>query len=379
MIFFLALVFIALAVGFAMHAHQRQGEALKRVADAHGLTLEMPKGLKSQWTLRGQRRGRPVELRYWRQSSGKTSHPRYTLRMDGLHPQLKIGKQGLLTDTLGLNADELQVGDATLDAAATLHGPEDVLRGLLGASTRLDLLRHLRRRELAVSEGALVVTEGGHPTDPDEVGQILDAGCDLAEGLRDGPVPPERLLEIARTDPELGVRCRCLLTLLDQPRGDLRAASAQVASTRSPMERAAAALLDGRAEAIAEVPADALRQIAGLDPDRVVRALEAVGAEDALISLLGSASTRVQIPTAQALGAIASVRAVEPLLPLTEGLLTDGALKRVARAAVHDIQRRLGDVSAGSLSLASPGPDAGALSVSAEAGALSQVPRRQTS
>lgn len=379
MTFFLALVFIALAVGLAVTAHDRLRDSLRKVADAHGLTLQAPTGWKTEWILQGQRRGRSVEIRYWRQSSGKSSHPRYTVRMDGLHPQLKIGKQGLLTETLGLHADELHVGDPALDAAATLRGPEDVLRGLLGASTRLDLLRHLRRRELTVSEGALEFTEGGHPTDPDEVGRLLDAACDLADGLRDGPVPPERLLEIARTDPEPGVRCRCLLTLLDQPRGDLRASAAQVASARSPMERAAAALLDGRAEAIAEVPADALRQLAGLDPDRVVRALEGVGAEDALITLLGSASTRVQIPAAQALGAFASVRAVEPLLPLTEGLLTDSAVKRVARAAVHDIQRRLGDVSAGGLSLAVPAPDAGALSLSAQAGALSQASRRQTS
>lgn len=64
--------------------------------------------------------------------------------------------------------------------------------------------------------------------------------------------------------------------------------------------------------------------------------------EDDLLRLLGRDAEAVQCAAAVALGRPGSVRAVEPLLPLTEALL---------RAAVAAIQARLGDAEAGRLSL----------------------------
>ncbi|HUJ27712.1 MAG TPA: HEAT repeat domain-containing protein [Myxococcales bacterium] len=108
-------------------------------------------------------------------------------------------------------------------------------------------------------------------------------------------------------------------------------------------------------------------------------ALGALGdarAEPALIALLGHREERVQIAAASALGAFGSVRSVEPLLPLTRGLL-HGDLHAAARDAVRRIQSRLGDADAGRLSVAEPRPE-GALSVSeAEGGELSVHPGRQ--
>jgi HEAT repeat protein len=88
-------------------------------------------------------------------------------------------------------------------------------------------------------------------------------------------------------------------------------------------------------------------------------------AEADLVRLLERPDTAVQCAAAAALGLMGTVSAVEPLLPLTEGLLRDGALKEAARDAVRRIQARLGAVEAGRLSLAED--VAGRLSV-AEAG-----------
>jgi hypothetical protein len=89
-------------------------------------------------------------------------------------------------------------------------------------------------------------------------------------------------------------------------------------------------------------------------------------AEADLVRLLARPDTTVQCAAAVALGQMGTVSAVEPLLPLTEGLLRDGPLKEAARDAVRRIQARLGAVEAGRLSLAED--VAGRLSV-AEAGA----------
>lgn len=89
-------------------------------------------------------------------------------------------------------------------------------------------------------------------------------------------------------------------------------------------------------------------------------------AEGDLVRLLARPDTAVQCAAAVALGLVGTVAAVEPLLPLTEGLLRDGPLKEAARDAVRRIQARLGAVEAGRLSLAED--VSGRLSV-AEAGA----------
>lgn len=74
------------------------------------------------------------------------------------------------------------------------------------------------------------------------------------------------------------------------------------------------------------------------------------GTEQHLLQLLGDPSDDVQRASAEALGAVGSVRAVEPLLGLTGGL-GRAALRQAARGAIAQIQSRLGDVEAGRLSL----------------------------
>ena len=105
-------------------------------------------------------------------------------------------------------------------------------------------------------------------------------------------------------------------------------------------------------------------------------------AENALLSLLARESEALQRVAAVALGRLAGVRAVEHLLPLTEGLLRAGPVKEAARDAVRRIQARLGAdgaVGAGRVSLAED--TGGRVSVAAgattpEAGAVGDDPER---
>jgi hypothetical protein len=97
------------------------------------------------------------------------------------------------------------------------------------------------------------------------------------------------------------------------------------------------------------VRAAATRALARLVDSPAVQA----STEQRLLQLLADTSDDVQRASAEALAAVGSVRAVEPLLGLTRGL-GRSALRQSARAAITQIQTRLGDVEAGRLSLADP-------------------------
>lgn len=125
----------------------------------------------------------------------------------------------------------------------------------------------------------------------------------------------------------------------------------------SPPELSCAALsiigarrLDFFAPAVVECTTSAHEQV------RVAAAtaltyLPSNGAEQALIRLLSDSSSEVQCASAEALGVIGTVAAVEPLLPLAERL-GRAKVRQAARGAVGRIQSRLGNAEAGSLSLA---------------------------
>jgi len=116
-----------------------------------------------------------------------------------------------------------------------------------------------------------------------------------------------------------------------------------------------AALSEHSGDRLAETIADAL---ASLGDAR---------AETALLRLLERESGSVRRAAAAALGQIGTVRAVESLFPLTEGLLPSG-VKIAAREAIAKIQARLGDAEPGRLSLVAEGPAEGALSVAKDGG-----------
>jgi hypothetical protein len=86
-------------------------------------------------------------------------------------------------------------------------------------------------------------------------------------------------------------------------------------------------------------------------------------AEASILPLLARPSQSVRLEAVRALGRMGSTTAVEPLLKLTQGFSTSGALKAAAREAMVQIQSRLGDAEAGRLSLVVPAEEAGSLSL----------------
>lgn len=86
------------------------------------------------------------------------------------------------------------------------------------------------------------------------------------------------------------------------------------------------------------------------------------GSEQALLRLLSDSSSEVQCASAEALGVIGSIAAVEPLLPLAERL-GRAQLRQAARGAIGRIQSRLANAEAGSLSLADAHELAGAVAL----------------
>ena len=97
--------------------------------------------------------------------------------------------------------------------------------------------------------------------------------------------------------------------------------------------------------------------------------LGAPEAERPLLRLLGRSTALDLEAVIDALGDIASVAAVEPLLPLTRGLRHSRSVKLKARMAIAKIQRRAGQSAPGGLSVVPQEPQ-GELSLSAQ-GALS--------
>ncbi|MGC4114840.1 MAG: HEAT repeat domain-containing protein [Myxococcales bacterium] len=102
----------------------------------------------------------------------------------------------------------------------------------------------------------------------------------------------------------------------------------------------------------------------------LAKALAAIGgseAESSLIALLQSGSDAVKREAAVGLAQAGTVRSVEPLLPLSQGVLGNAALKEAARDAIRAIQSRLGDADGGRLSMVDERAGEGGLSVGAVA------------
>lgn len=131
----------------------------------------------------------------------------------------------------------------------------------------------------------------------------------------------------------------------------------------------------GRAEALPALRAHLSRGDVGARAECAVAVGKLGDARDptlevALLPLLDTPALR--IPAADALARVGTGRAIEALLPLTEGLLTGGDVKAAAQRALNAIRARRGDgEGVGGLSVASGG-EAGRLAViEAGGGALS--------
>ena len=99
---------------------------------------------------------------------------------------------------------------------------------------------------------------------------------------------------------------------------------------------------------------------------------DAAGVEDLLLKMLDHEfDDEVLVAVAKALGQVGTVKAVEPLLILTDRRHAGSRLREAARQVIEQLQNDLGDVESGTLSLTKE--HGGELSIGNEGGALSQV------
>lgn len=242
------------------------------------------------------------------------------LTMTGLEASLRIGPReptGLF-DLLSapLRDPELVVGDPTFEGQVVIESYVEVVTfAALDRGTR-EVLSHAMGLGMRVVNGELVCAIGGPSAA--KMAERLELALDVARRLSvRGPEVRARLLSLATNDPAPRVRTRALASLIALYPDALETAQA-------------------RAHVGLEL----------VEPVLLAHLLE---------------SSRGQAVVFDALGAIASLSAVERLLQLD----CDRSAERARAAAIAKIQKRLGLGEGGQLSLAQDAPESGSLSTAA--------------
>jgi len=254
-------------------------------------------------------------------------------------------------------------------------------RKLLLANATGDPVAGVRARNLEVLAARFRDSEEAHaaaqPGLDDPSAAVRFVAADVERGEKSMAVLRGIVVD-ARVEPQL--RAEAFARLVDFY-GYAKARDLVPAALEQPIRllRRAAAVAAGDAHDLEQVErlCRSLREEPAWLIEAVVTALEKLGdarAEPALIALLGHSDDAARTTVARALGVLGTVKAVEPLLPLTKGLLQTG-LHAAACDAVRRIQERLGDADAGRLSMAQAEGPSGALSIASEGGELSVADR----
>lgn len=403
----LALLAIVGATALSFAVSQKWRTRFQRATRAVGLE---PKGWESRAA--GHLRGFPVEVRL----EGSDGRWLTVIEVGGLPSDVSMvadpgaGRIGRALRR-GLAA-ELEIGDPRFDGGFRVRGDERKLRAALDAGARAFACKLSEEvTALRLEGGSLEVRAPGYLAEAHALRVRVNAVLSLAEAMFRGAGPTERLYTNAFGDPLPRVREHSLRVLLDQAeharrleaiaeamehdQPELRLLAARAAGSSAwPVmaELGQSRLLDPalRRQAIESLPASTPREV------RIDVALSAVGkpdtslaaaaarlagrsaepgdlrVESALLALLSRPDDEARFAAISALGRVGTARAVEQLLPFTEGLLTPGGVKHRARTAVRAIQARLTHGEAGAISLAGADPLSGAMSLVDEAaGALS--------
>jgi hypothetical protein len=296
---------------------------------------------------------------------------RITISGKGLIPSgLDLRSEGLASQMgKALGGKEIVIGDADLDRDVYVRGPEDVLRALCNARTR-SLLRALARMNGVVANGSVRVQTAKAPEGAEPVTAVLETALELARCLVTPENVVERIADLVRSDPEMGVRERCLGYLLraypQHPTVSAVIREALTMPSAALRVRAAIALgaeghetllgLVGSPELDAECAAEGIRALGEALPE--ARSLE----------ILQEALRLGRHPVAgaaiDALALRGTAQAVPPLRAAIESPALDSALRREAHAAIARIQSRIEGAEAGQISVADPQADAGQLSLS---------------
>ncbi len=358
-----------IGVALAIQAH----DAAKLRAVAERLDFRVLDGpamwMGRVWRLQGRWRGFDASIRYSRALWTTRAHPRMVVEMGPVHTGVGIRVEGVADRVLGAKSDELQLGDPEFDRRTLLWGDEVLLRTMLHAPARAAVDAVMAYGHAEVSRGVVRLCEDVARTDLAGVGEMLNEAADLCDQLGPHTFHEERLLDVALEDPSPGVRVGALICLWRCGSSELVDLAVHAARAHvDPALRTVGALMSERRDLIVDIPAEALAPLASLAPAAVVRSVEVAGTEDQLFDLLDEDDLDVRRAAVMALGRSGSIRAVERLIPLTEGLTRDAELKRLARSAVDLVQERLGDVALGAVSLAEPSAEEGHVSLPHENG-----------
>lgn len=290
------------------------------------------------------------------------------------------GLPGALTLSTGGGAAVDRTGDPAFDAVFKLGTRLWDTGGALSHEARRTLvaLSCLGARSVALRAGVLTLNFAEGRPHAGLKGKEAERLVGLLRALRVELGRPSRgegwLIDAARGEQDDGARARAIALLTEIPVTGLGAAAVQ-AALDAPAEqvRLQAALALKNTLILNQFSAAALEIALQPDPKRALASLEAAGAERALARLLPLGA--YNLAAAEALGRVGTVESVPALRPIAEAGLLDTPLKRAARQAILAIQRRLQGAEAGQLSEAGPGAEAGALTVSAGRGQLSEPGR----
>jgi hypothetical protein len=306
-------------------------------------------------------------------------HTRVTVSGNGLIPSgLDLRAEGLASQMgKAVGGREIVIGDAGFDGEVYARGPEDLLRALCDARAR-SLIRALVRLDGHVLYGGVRVETTKAHASAEPVTAALETALEAARCL----VPPEnvveRIADLVRCDPEIGVRERCLLYLARaHPEHPAVSALLREALTMSSPElrvRAAIALgAEGRETLLGLVGSRYLDAEYAADG---IRALGEALPEASGIEILQDALRLTCRPVVQALIEALALRgsaaAVAPLRAAIVAPVLGSELRREVHEAIARIQSRLTGAEAGQISVTDAQADAGQLSLSdAAAGQLS--------
>jgi len=294
-------------------------------------------------------------------------------------------------------------GDALFDSTVELHGDEAELLAVFGAGTRRSVLDLFVGAPFELHDGRLSVLRGGLAERPPLMEIAVRRFVELAAALNI-PVDslPSRLRDTALADPEPGARRRARNVLLQRfmTTPEARDVAEAALEDEDPMVRLHGAMALGeerleqvenfaQAEALPlEVRLRALEHLVDFAPAEKVMPLASGlfhSADPDVLLALAQVSWRIDHPavppllgrllvdsanhwelrsaTIQALAECGTVEQVEPLLSIADAKLGDAELKKAARTAIARIQSRIEGATAGQLSVAAEGWQAGTLAM----------------
>ena len=364
-----------------------------------GLTMSTSPGTAVALA-RGNPNGVTISIECVRTSDGERT--RFRVKIPRLPPGMSIKAEGL-GSSMGkaLMGDDLQIGDPEFDSAILIRGPATATRSLMSQDARQAVMKAVKSGA-KLEQRVLSVDRIGWMKDSADVVELAQKLIKAAECLEPGWTVSHDLMTNAKNDPLPAVRKANMEALFDEfpDSDDALSAAKKAMDDADPLIRLRGAFAAGDAgvpvlrnlamissRAVQELSRrglwtyDELEVLLNSEHPQIRTAAVSVmsNVKDArvegfLISILTNKWDPDTLAAIRAIGQVGSIKAVEPLLPYTEGFLAAPKLKEAARKAVSAIQERLGNVKGGRLTVAVA--EQGRLSTAPVDGGVSLVPQR---